>query len=160
MDNNILDIILNTTFTQAQLKKRVRLLKSYLLNILFKGSSQTNDLSVEDIRWIKSLPDSLMQQFNKDNVYSIFENLEKQINELKPLTLYLAFEADEKTLQSIGTFARKTFNKTLILDIKVDPSLISGAALVWKGIYKDYSLKSKLAEKRVEISQSFKRFLR
>lgn len=157
---NPLEPILKTTFTQAQLRSRIRLLKSHLLDILFKGSGQTNDLSVQDNDWLKSLPPSFISQFNKDNVYSQFEELEKQINKVQPLTLYLAFEANEEALQKVGMFARKTFNQNLILDIKVDPSLISGAALSWKGVYKDYSLKAKLAVKREEISQSFKKFLR
>ena len=42
----------------------------------------------------------------------------------------------------------------------VDPRLIAGAALVWKGVYRDYSLRAKLEQKRQELLEEFRKFLR
>jgi len=167
--NNILATILKDTYSLSQLKHRLRILKSNLLKTFFGGITSTSEESKptsevthpEDSNWLKSLPQSFYQQFNKDNVYQIFSDLEKMTTNLPILTMYLAFEPDEATLNQLGTFVRQTFNfPLLLLDIKINPNLIAGTALVWKGIYKDYSLHAKIEEKRNEISQGFKRFLR
>lgn len=161
--NEILTTILKNTYSLNQLKHRLRILKANLLKTFFGGNPDSIpdvNLPAQDQNWLKSLPESLYREFNKDNVYQIFDSIELEISKLKTLTMYLAFEPDELTLSQIGEYSRKNFSSTLLLDIKLDPNLFAGAALVWKGIYKDYSLRAKIEEKKVEISEGFKRFLR
>lgn len=158
--SDILNTILSDTYTLTQLKHRLRILKNYLLKNFFGGDMKLAEAATADLNWLKSLDHTFYQNFHQDNVYDIFTNLEAEIKKISPLTIYLTFEPDSSTCASIGMFARKRFNSSLILDIKYDPSLIAGAALVWKGVYKDYSLRAKIAEKKTEILQSFKRFLR
>lgn len=154
---NLLSIILKDTYSLTQLKHRLNVLKSYFLQTFF---GNLNKLGQKDESFLKSLPESFYNEFNKDNVYNLFNDLENQISKLPSLTIYLSFEADDQTLSQIGEFARKTYNPLLMLDVKLDPNLIAGAALSWKGVYKDYSLRVKLKEKETEITQSFKKFLR
>lgn len=159
MDQEILTTILKDTFSLSQFKTRVRLLKANLLKTFFGGETATESPS-QDLNWLKSLPPYLYQQFNKDNVYDLFSELEQASSKLPILTMYLAFEPDDITVSNLGTFARKTFGLSLMLDIKFDPNLIAGTAFVWKGVYRDYSLKAKIENMKGEISQGFKRFLR
>lgn len=162
--DNILTTILQNTYSLNQLKTRLRLLKSNLLKTFFGGEAATvpdsQSLSAENITWLKSLAPGFYEIFNKDNVYQTFTDLEAKINSLPTLTMYLTFEPDDITLSQIGAFARKTFGPNFLLDTKIDPTLIAGTALVWKGVRKDYSLKAKIAEKKDVISQEFKKFLR
>jgi len=164
--DDLLAIILKDTFSSTQFKTRVRLLKSNLLKSFFGSNAQNQDTSeglpaTQDLSWLKSLSESFYQKFNKDNVYNIFSSIEKLSANLPVLTMYLTFEPDSITLNQLGASTRQTFNSpSLLLDIKIDPNLIAGCALVWQGVYKDYSLRSKLEEKKAEISQEFKRFLR
>ena len=157
--DNILNTILINTYTGTQLKHRILVLKTYLEQQFFAGQTQKS-LNFSTDPWIKTLPPTLLAQFNKDNLSTIFESLQTEIQKIQPLTLYLTFDPDEQTTASIGEFARKTFGSSIILDIKYNPNLIAGASIVWKGIYKDYSLKSKIEEKKTEVLQSFKQFLR
>lgn len=157
--NHLLNTILKEAYTQTILNHRLNILKAYLLQNLF-GSSQKLVWQPADLSWLKSLPPSYLQNFSKDNVYQIFTELDQQKLKLKPLTIYLAFEPDDSSINLIGTMARKMFADSLILDIKYDPNLIAGAALVWKGIYRDYSLRSQIEQKKTEILHSFKKFLR
>lgn len=159
MSNQILNTILNDTYSLTALKHKLNVLKSYLLQNLFGAQAPKLDEEAKDLVWLKSLPPPFFQQFNKDNVYNIFFDMEKQINSLKVLTIYLTFEPDEQTLSQIGVHVRQTFNQLLLLDIKYDPRLIAGAALVWNGVYKDYSLRQTLAQKKAMILESFKKFL-
>ena len=158
--NDLLNTILKETFSLNGLKHRLRILKSNLLKTFFGNEKEEVTLSTQDLNWLKSLPLSFYQQFNKDNVYQIFFDLEAAEAKLKILTMQLTFEPDEDALNQIGTFARKIFDPTIILDIKLNPNLIAGAALVWKGIYRDYSLRTKIEEKKPEILEGFKKFLR
>lgn len=157
--NPVLNTILKDTYSIAELKHKLNILKSYLLQNFF-GAQSTKEWAAKDLVWLKSQPPSFFQSFNKDNVYNFFTEAEKQITQIKILTIYLTFEADDQTLTQIGQVARKTFNRLLLLDIKYDPNLIAGAALVWNGIYKDYSLRSTIQQKKSLILDSFKKFLR
>lgn len=161
MDNNeIFNIILKDTFSLAQFKHRLRLLKSNLLKNFFGTQDESLPLYAQDLSWLKSLPATFYEKFNKDNVYEILSNLEKQASNLPLLTMYLTFEPDEVVLSQIGSFCRNKFGPNLLLDIKLNPNLIAGTALAWKGILHDYSLRAKIEERKTEISQGFKKFLR
>ncbi len=156
---DILNTILKDTYSLTSLKHRLRILKSCILGQLFGGGLQ-EEFGAADANWLSSLPAQIFRQFNKDNISLNFAELETKISELKILTVYLPFDANEQTIAQIGEGARKTFGYPIVLDIKFDPALIAGCALSWNGIYQDYSLRSKIAEKRAEILASFKKFLR
>ena len=158
MDQQILQIILKDTYSLSQLKHRLSVLKTSLEQTFFGGEEKI--LNQADQVWVKSLPTGLLQNFDKNNIVTIFEDLKKGINKLQILTIYLSFDPDEAAISQIGEFAKKTFQTPHLLDIKYDPGLIAGCSLVWKGIYKNYSLKSKIDEKKLEVLRSFQAFLR
>ncbi len=157
--NDILNFILKDTYTLSSLKHRLRILKSVVSAHLFGGQPQ-GELSSSDSLWLSTLPPILYQQFNKNNVAEIFDDIESKINHFKTLTMYLPFEVQEDASKQIGDYVRKNFSSLLLLDIKFDPNLIAGCALSWNGIYRDYSLRSKIQEKKDDILESFKKFLR
>ncbi len=158
--DEILNIILKDTYSLSQLKHRLRILKTNLLRTFF-STGEVGSLSPAELSWLQSLPPQFYQQFTKDNVYKIFSDIDDAILNLKTLILYLSFEPDDATIAQIGSFTRKIFNSpALLLDIKLDPNLIAGTALSWKGVYKDYSLRSELALKKGELWEEFKKFRR
>lgn len=154
----ILDTILTNTYTVQDLRHRVRLLKSHLENILF--GHHREELSPEDSSWISSLPESFISQFNKDNIYSSFSELEGQIKTLNPLVLYLTFEAGQEQIEQIGLWVKKKLTQAKVFEIKIDPGLLGGIALVNGGVYKDYSLKSRIQEQEETILAEFKKYIR
>lgn len=156
---DILNTILKDTYSLTQIKHRVRILKDYLLKTFF-GNTQAENLSEQDLKWLKLLPKEFYRNFSKDNIYTIFDSLEQQLGKLNPLTIYLTFEPDEITLTEIGNYGRNLWGNYLILDIKINRELIAGCALVWKGIYKDYSLRAQIEAKKDQILESFKKYLR
>ena len=155
---SILDTILTNTYTIQDLHHRVRLLKSHLENILF--GHHREELSPEDSSWISSLPEIFISQFNKDNIYSSFSEVEGQIKLLSPLVVYLAFEPGQEQIDSIGQWFKKNLAKLPVFEIKIDPGLLGGVALVNGGVYKDYSLKSRIQEQGEIILAEFKRYIR
>lgn len=159
MNPEILNIILKDALTLTQFKHKLKLLKSHLLKLFF-GNSNNLPVSPQDSNWLKSLPESFYQNFNKDNVYKIFSDLEEQSKKMEVLVMYLTFEPNDITLHQINSYIKKTFSSTFLLDIKFDPSLIAGTAMVWKGILRDYSLRASIEDKKGEIVEEFKRFRR
>ena len=157
--SDILSTILNNTYTLTQLNRRILVLKTFLEQQFF-ASQPPQALPSQPDPYLKTLPPDLLTKFNKDNLSTIFKDLEEEIQKIQALTLYLTFDPDETTIVSIGEFVRRTFASLILLDIKYDPNLIAGAAIVWEGIYRDYSLRSKIEEKKTEVLQSFKQFLR
>lgn len=159
--DNILDTILKDTFTLIRFRHRLRVLKSYLLKAFFGGETEVLTPSPDDLKWLSTLPKEFFQIFTKDNIYQTIDELEKIADNLPALTVYLPVEATEGVCLQIGSYARRCFqNPKLILDTKYDPSLIAGPALVWKGMYKDYSLRSRINQRKEEIFEGFKKFLR
>jgi len=151
---DIRSIILTNTYTLSQLKHRVALLKSFLKKHIFGAPIAPTD------DWIKTLPQNLFSQVNKDNLTLLFENLQFEVSKLEVLTLYLTFDPDELTLTQLGEMVRKTFGRIILVDVKYDPNLIAGCSLVWKGLMRDYSLRSNIEARKGIILESFKKYLR
>ncbi len=67
-----------------------------------------------------------------------------EVKKMESLVIFTAIPLPEEQIPVLGNFVRKKFPKISFIDLKVDPTLIGGAALGWKGEYRDYSLKKKL----------------
>lgn len=157
--DNILTIILKDTYTLSGLKHRIRILRAYLENALFGGGQKT-DFSPQDFAFISSLGQVDLGQFTKDDLYQKFQNFEAEISKLPILTIYLPFESTDASSLQIGSYIRKSFNRIMLLDPKFDPNLIAGCSLVWNGVYRDYSLRAKIEQRKEEILESFRGYLR
>lgn len=160
MDQEILNTLLKDTFTLTLVKHRLRILKNNLLTKHFGSETPAEQLSNEDQNWLNSLPPAFFQKFTKDNVYQIFEQIEAKINSMPLLLIYLPFEATDQAVFQIGSFIRQNFTSLSLFDIKFNPNLIAGCALSFRGIYRDYSLKAKIEERKSQILESFRKFLR
>lgn len=153
-----LDIIVKDTYTISNLKSSLRILRAYFSKIFFGAADLV--LNEGDMIWVNSLPKDFLAKFDKNNTNQKIAELEKKISQLQPLTIYLPFEANDEAIKFIGELTRKLFNPKLPLDIKYNPTLLAGCALSWKGVYKDYSLRAKIEERKGEVLESFKKFLR
>lgn len=166
MIQELLDQILADTFTLAQAMKRLQVLKDLVLVKLFSGKEElpihitTQTQPGQQTPWITTLDSGIYKHFNRKNVYKIFQDLEIEIKKIKPLIIYLPFDVDDVNIDEIGRNARHLFGKNFLIDIKIDPSLIAGTALVWNGVYKDYSIKQKIAEDRQRILTMLKDFIK
>lgn len=152
--NNILYKFLETTYYKSQITKRFNALKGFLQNKFF-NSPQSN-LNPEDSQWLNSLGEDFLKNFTKLNIYQTLSKLEKDIKVLQTLTIYLSFEMPDEEKDKLGSYLRQNFKKDLIFEIKLDPNLIGGAAFSWKGIYKDYSLRSRIDQNHEQILSSLK----
>ena len=69
----------------------------------------------------------------------------EEIYDLPILTLSLAFEPNAKTLLALSEWCIVNLKKQLLFEITVDPSIVAGSILSFKGKYADYSSKTTVA---------------
>lgn len=156
--NSILDIILENTYTMPDLKHRVRILKNYLEAKIFNKTSIEETIP-DDSSWLASLPHDFLEQFNKNNISELFENLEQEINKITPLVIYLSLDMNEQVKSKISAWLRQNLTQKIIFETRFDPSLIGGLAFTFNGIYKDYSMRTRIEQQKELILSEFKKYV-
>ncbi len=80
--------------------------------------------------------------------------IKRQINVLldkfrtcKSIKLILAFRPNEETISFFSDWIKKNVKADLLIDLQFDKSIVGGAQLIANGMYKDYSVKKKLADR-------------
>lgn len=101
----------------------------------------------------KSLDETLREKIAKT-----LAEIKNKAEGLEAITLTLAFQAQQSTIDKISSFARQNLGENTIIEINVEPNILGGAIIVFNGRYHDYSLKTKLEEvfktKREELFKS------
>lgn len=156
--DEVFETILKITYTHSQFKHIFRILKSYF-NQKFFGGEFLTELTEADLSWINSLSPSFFDKFTKYNLSENLQSLEQKLVQTPTLIIYVAFDPTYDALYQLGQYVRGNFTFFKLIDIKYDPSLLAGCALVWMGVYKDYSLKARIEERKEQVLESFKKFL-
>jgi len=153
--------ILTDTYTARKLQKRLRVLKGYLLSKLFNAPLSEADHCelAEEKEWFESIDPVLLEQINKNTVYTLFTTLENKIKQVRLLTVYVAFEMPKDEITRLGRTLRHTYGVDFLFDIKFDPNIIAGASFVWQGVYKDYSIRSLIDQHKEEILSEFRHYV-
>jgi len=143
----IQQIILQTTYTRADYLKNLTLIRKYVESRIFKNySGKFTDFLLEakvsrhDRDAISHFDDHFFNFFTRENLYPLISGLTEKLKSLPALTLYLAVMIDDYLIDELGLWFRKNFHPELILEVRINPSLLAGAAFVWKNHYHDLSL--------------------
>lgn len=164
MTNTLLEVILQDTFTKNLALKRVAALRNHLVNKLFKASESKAGKNItedpEITTWVLNLNPETLHGITASNVYKTFDNLEASIKLGEPLILYLPYELPAEEIMKIGYRLRADYGLQFLMDIQIDPNLIAGCALSYKGIYKDFSVKQKILDNKKEILAGFRKYVK
>lgn len=95
----------------------------------------------------------------KADVYKDFEVARDEIDKIEVLTIVLPYELPAGSLKKIGREVKEINGSGILLDFKIDPKLIGGCALVYKGKMRDYSMKAALEEKSSQIRNNLNNFV-
>lgn len=165
MNNSITKTFFKTTYSVSQARARLRLLRDYLIDYLFAPPNDNLLTSqVKDVRpagsdkdpWLKSLGEEFYNEFSHENVYQKLKVLEETISDSEPLVMYMAFDMPDDEINKLGPWMRKNIMEDILFDIKIDPTLMGGCAFSWHGIFKDYSLRAKVAQNHDKILANIK----
>lgn len=161
MEEQFYSAILTDTYTARKLQKRLRVLKGFLLGKLFNAPQSESDQSelLEEKEWFDGIDKQLLDQIDKDSVYQLFTNLENKIKQIRLLTIYIAFEMPKDEITRLGRTLRHVYGNDFLFDIKFDPNIIAGAAFVWQGVYKDYSIRSLIDQHKQDILSEFRHYV-
>lgn len=166
MEQTLLETILQDTFIKTRALKRVTGLKDYALNRIFSSLEQGSLLKADTMKdpeittWISSLNPTFLGGINQQNIYKIFGQLEKDVKAIEPLVLYLPYELPEETITEIGQKLREDYGKNFLIDIQIDPALIAGAALSYKGVYRDHSVRKNIFDNKKAILETFRKYIK
>lgn len=151
-DQELLNKILIGTYTMTDALRRIRGVRQFILNQLFASKiSEFNAENSADAAWLSGLGADFYKEFTQSNVYSRVDNIEAELKKISPLVLYLPFEIPGGEIVRVGMKLRGSFGPNFLLEFRIDPNLIAGCALVWKNIYRDYSLRQKINDNREKI---------
>jgi F0F1-type ATP synthase delta subunit len=78
----------------------------------------------------------------KDYLISFIE----EVKILPEIEISIAYEPNNETLKAISQWFIITYNKQVLINLRVDRSLVAGAALNYKGKYKDFSYRAQFLE--------------
>ena len=83
---------------------------------------------------------------DKKIVADFLDTLRDLLKKFKVIKLILAFDPTRKTIEKIHEFVSDKIGIGYILDIEVMESFLGGAAVMFNGKYKDFSLRKSLEE--------------
>ena len=105
-----------------------------------------------------SKPAESIKGLKRDNATEVLTKIKKQIEAIEPLFITIAVQLPEEKLAEIAGRLRKTYGSKFLFEFKIDPLLLAGCQLVWKGKLVDYSFKSKLAASHSIILETMNKY--
>ena len=89
---------------------------------------------------------------NPHSVAAEIEVIRKALAACETVILHIAFKPKLSILARIVEAIETALGQKVLLDIHVNPSLIAGAVIEYKGLYRDYSFIKKYKEKQLATS--------
>lgn len=86
------------------------------------------------------------------NLEGYLRELIDRAQELPTITLFLAFEPSENTLDHFYSFISSACRQPVLLEVNYDPTIIGGVVIIYKGEYRDFSFR-KIFEKEFQEDQ-------
>lgn len=165
MAEDLLNVILRDTFIKNQAERRVVALKNYLLSGMFKtGKTEAAPKTATDNPeiqvWLSKLDKKVLEAITAQNVYAVLDKTEADLKAIEPLVLYLPYELPPDEVAAIGARLRSDYGPKFLMEITIDPNLIAGCAISYKGIYKDYSVKQRIVDNKQAILETFRRYVK
>src|SRR5579859_356027 len=84
---------------------------------------------------------------DKMAVDTFLQELEEAISHIPVMTINLARSPKQELLDTVTNWWVTNFKTHILLDIRVDPTIIAGMQIYFNGKYKDYSLRRQLEKK-------------
>ena len=75
------------------------------------------------------------------SIKEFIDKVQQKITAMQVVSMVFAFEPTDKTLQTLSRWFVLNINKQVLFDIKIDKSLVGGAAILSNGKYLDYSIR-------------------
>jgi hypothetical protein len=148
------------TYTRKDVGRRLRLLREYFEAGYFTADETeitkfllSKHATTDDINAFMSWKDGFYRSFTKDSLYHTLNGITDRVKKLPNVVLYIPYEAVPAEIIRIGKWFREHVGPMVIVDLRTDSTLLGGCAFVWKGVYRDYSLRYYMRKKQAEITK-------
>lgn len=156
-EDKLLSIMLSNTYTKADFKRRLRIVREYIEATGFTTGGKKTTIAA----WLKTKNEPIVDTLavttwsndiddilHTKNIYQLAEHLEKRVNELPIVTIYLPFTPPEDEIPHIGEWARKNLDPNVLLETRIDQYVTGGCGIVWNGVYRDFALNFMMDKQR------------
>jgi len=94
---------------------------------------------------------------NSDDNEKYLKTLKTELDKLRILSLKIAFEPTETSIDKFSSYVKNTIADDIIIDFEIDPRIYGGAQITFNGEYRDFSLKrlfdDEYAQKETELKE-------
>jgi len=101
--------------------------------------------------FIKRMEDKEILSQNPTQQRSFLEKLKKYLSSLPEVKLEIAFSPSNEFLKKINQWFNEKLAQKVILDLTINPKIVGGIVIEYKGNWRDYSL-AKRIDKLIEKS--------
>lgn len=146
-----MDDILKAIRTKSDAEEVLAALESFSAN-LFVTKEQTNHdyFSRLHPELAKALEETLtkepLTQANREIIKEKLREIRDAIEQCKTIQMTVAFHPDEQALSAFSSWVKTNAGKDFLIDMQFDRTIIGGALIVANGLYKDYSMRKKVAD--------------
>src|SRR3989338_3036873 len=145
MEDQLLDHILTGTFTKSVLHRRISLLRACIAAVFFTDIEISlqdkidNFISQEKLdptesAFLRSCAVTFFPNISRKAIPVLTSKLDDIVSKIPVVTLSVPIEIPQVEAERIGQFVRRTFGKTAVVDLKINPAIIGGCAVSWKGV--------------------------
>lgn len=164
MTNTPLSVLIERTYSRADLAYRIGLLREFLGFAFFtrheknvtketlEAFEQKNHAEV-DIEFLRSLPVTFFDAFTQESFYSVLDDLAKESQQLPTITLTVPVVLDASSKEALGVWVRKEIGEEVLLDLSTDATLATGCQIVWGNTLHDFGFDRALEQKRAEVEK-------
>jgi F0F1-type ATP synthase delta subunit len=161
--DQVLNLILRYAYSEAQLVKRMSVLKEFFESLYFVQNedhtyqttleeiSQDQEHSQMDTQLIEVIYTQYSSLFTKDSFYEVLENLKKALLTCPVIHLYIPSYLNDDSLEKIGKWLRLNLSPQIIMKISIRPELVVGCGIGWNNKYHEISFRTKIDSQKQKI---------
>jgi hypothetical protein len=122
-----------------------------LLKALYQNKDKYDDVLNNSIRnWVAELILEEVEK-NKVSIDNYLQGLKRQLESVKAINLTISFEPTPSAIENICNWVRQNLGQGIVINFVIDPKIIAGAIISYKGKYIDLSLLTKFNESFDEL---------
>jgi hypothetical protein len=112
-----------------------------LLKSLYAGSSGLYEKTLNTLvrSWVSDIIIEETREIDSREMY--LNELKSNLEKLEDMKLALAYEPTSASLERIHDKLIKLVGKTILIDLTVNKAIVGGAVIIYKGKYRDFSMK-------------------
>jgi hypothetical protein len=145
----IIQALCANTFTEGDMRRRLGLLQESVELALFNDQTTDSVAAIkaaiakrgtdDDVLAVTAWGDEAFSVFTSSNIRKYISALQKAVEVLPVMTLYIPVAFPETELADMATWCREQFAPQLLFNVRIDPKVAGGCAFVWNDTYHDFS---------------------